>query len=101
MERLKTATELKLVSRGNEFHAFTTRSLKKPRPCTGGATPFKQFKTVTTRVFNKTKLKKAINRHLIYTKQNFVAPTEISNLSNYFLLLVLSYHESRRKGCHT
>jgi len=29
MERLKPATELKLVSRGNEFHAFTTRSLKK------------------------------------------------------------------------
>jgi len=29
MERLKLATELKLVSCGNEFHAFTTRSLKK------------------------------------------------------------------------
>ena len=29
MERLKPATELKLVSRGKEFHAFTTRSLKK------------------------------------------------------------------------
>ena len=29
MERLKPATELILVSRGNEFHAFTTRSLKK------------------------------------------------------------------------
>ena len=29
VERLKPATELKLVSRGNEFHAFTTRSLKK------------------------------------------------------------------------
>ena len=29
MERLKPATGLKLVSRGNEFHAFTTRSLKK------------------------------------------------------------------------
>jgi len=29
MECLKPATELKLVSRGNEFQAFTTRSLKK------------------------------------------------------------------------
>ena len=29
IERLKPATELKSVSRGNEFHAFTTRSLKK------------------------------------------------------------------------
>jgi len=29
MERLKPATELKLVLRGNKFHAFTTRSLKK------------------------------------------------------------------------
>jgi len=29
MERLKPATELKLVSHGNEFHAFTTCSLKK------------------------------------------------------------------------
>jgi len=29
MERLQPATELKLVSRCNEFHAFTTRLLKK------------------------------------------------------------------------
>ena len=29
MECLKPATELKLVSRGNEFQAFTIRSLKK------------------------------------------------------------------------
>ena len=29
MKRLKLATELKLVSCGNEFHVFTTRSLKK------------------------------------------------------------------------
>ena len=29
MERLKPATELKLVSQGNEFHAITTRSMKK------------------------------------------------------------------------
>jgi len=29
MERLKPATEFKLVSPGNEFFAFTTRSLKK------------------------------------------------------------------------
>ena len=65
MERLKPATELKLVglSRGNDFHAFTrpTRSLKKTRPCTSVATPFKQFKAVTTRVDNKTKLKEAIS----------------------------------------
>ena len=54
MESLKPATELKLVSRGNEFHAFTTRLLKKTRFCTSVTTPFKQFKTVTTRVFNKT-----------------------------------------------
>jgi len=52
MERLKPATELKLVSRGNEFHAFTTRSLKNYtlHKC---FTPFKQFKAVTTRVGNK------------------------------------------------
>jgi len=61
MERLKPATELKLVSRGKEFHAFTTRSLKKTTPCTSVATPFKQFKAVTTRVFNKTKLKEAVS----------------------------------------
>jgi len=72
MERLKPATELKLVSRGNEFHAFTIRSLKKTRLCTGVATPFKQFKAVTTRAFNKTEL-----RHLSNTKQNFVAPNHI------------------------
>jgi len=76
MERLKPAAELKLASRGNELHAFTTRSLKKTRPCTSVATPFKQFKTVTTRVFNKTKLKEAINWHLNNTKQNFVAPNQ-------------------------
>ena len=76
MECLKPATELKLVSRGNEFHTFTTRSLKK-RHCTSVATPFKQFKTVTTRMFNKTKLKEAINWHLNNTKQNFVAPNQI------------------------
>jgi len=28
-ERLKSATEFKLVSHGNEFHAFTTCSLNK------------------------------------------------------------------------
>jgi len=61
MERLQPATELKLVSRCNEFHAFTTRLLKKTRPCTSVATPFKQFKAVTTRVFNKTKLKVSIS----------------------------------------
>jgi len=77
MEGLKPAAELKLVSRGNEFHAFTTRSLKKTRLYTSVATPFKQFKTVTTRVFNKTKLKEAINWHLNSTKQNFVALNQI------------------------
>jgi len=50
---------------------------KKTRLCTSVATPFKQFKTVTTRVFNKTKLKEAINWHLNSTKQNFVAPNQI------------------------
>jgi len=29
MERLKPATELKLVSQGNEFYAFTTRYAQK------------------------------------------------------------------------
>jgi len=77
MERLKPATELKLVSRGNEFHAFTTRTLKKTRPCTSVATPFKQFQAVTTRVFNKTKLREAINWHLNNTKQNCVAPNQV------------------------
>jgi len=32
MERLKPATELKLVSRGNAFHAFTTVKVHKDRP---------------------------------------------------------------------
>jgi len=81
MERLKPATELKLVSRGNEFHAFIAKFhytlTEKTRPCTSVATPFKQFKAVTTRVFNKTKLKEAINWHLNNTKQNFVAPNQI------------------------
>jgi len=78
MKRLKPATELKLVSRGNEFHAFSTHSLKKTRPCTSVATPFNLlFKAVTTPVFNKTKVKEAINWHLNNTKQSFVAPNQI------------------------
>jgi len=77
MEGLKPAAELKLVPRGNEFHAFTTRSLKKTGPCTSVATHFKQFKAVTARVFNKTKLKEVINWHLSNAKQNFVAPNQI------------------------
>jgi len=64
MECLKPATELKLVSRGNEFQAFTTRSLKKTRPCTGVAASFEQFKTVPTCVFNKTDLKEIVNWHV-------------------------------------
>ena len=61
MERLKPATALKLVSRGNEFHAFTTRSLKK----LDLTQVLLRLLTVTTSVFNKTKLKEAINcRHL-------------------------------------
>jgi len=43
MERRKPATELKLVSQGNEFHALTTCSLKKTRPCTSVSTYFKEF----------------------------------------------------------
>jgi len=39
--------------------------------------PLKQFKAVTMRVFNKTKLKEVINWHLNNTKQNFVAPNQI------------------------
>jgi len=72
MECLKPATELELVSRGNEFQAFTTRSLKKTRPCTGVAASFEQFITVPTCVFNKTGLKEIINWHVNNTKQNFI-----------------------------
>jgi len=39
--------------------------------------PLKQFKAVTMRVFNKTKLKEVINWHLNNTKQNFVAQNPI------------------------
>jgi len=77
MECLKPATELKLVSRGNEFQTFTTRSLKKTRPCTDVAASFEQFKTVPMCVFNKTELKEIINWHVNNTKQNFVAPDQI------------------------
>jgi len=49
----------------------------KTRPCTSVAMPFKQFKAVTTHVFNKTKLKEVINWRLNNTKQNFVAPNQI------------------------
>jgi len=59
-----------------EFSYYYTLT-EKTRPCTSVATPFKQFKAVTTRVFNKTKLKEAINCHLNNTKQNFVAPNQI------------------------
>ena len=76
MECLKPATELKLVSRGNEFHAFITRSLKKTRPCTGVAASFEQLKTVPSCVFNKNKLE-VINWHVNNTKQNFIAPDQI------------------------
>jgi len=77
MECLKPATELKLVSRGNVFQAFTARSLKKTRPCASVAASFEQFKTVPTCVFNKTELKEVINWHVNNTKQNFVAPDQI------------------------
>jgi len=67
-----------MVSRGNEFQAFTTRSLKKIRPCAGVAASFEQVITVTTCVFNKTELKEVTNWHVNNTKQNFVAPDQIS-----------------------
>jgi len=51
MERLKLGTELKLVSCGNEFHAFTTRSLKKlDLAQVLIAMPFKQLKTMLSQL---------------------------------------------------
>jgi len=37
-----------------------------------------QFKAVTTRMFNKTKLKEVINWHINNNKQNFVAQSDHS-----------------------
>jgi len=50
MERLKPATGLKLVSRGNEFHAFTTRSLKnlEDQFKTGSLLPWPGWDFLTT-----------------------------------------------------
>jgi len=76
MERLKPGTELKLVSQGNEFHAFTTCSLKKLDLAHVLLHLLNNLK-LTTHVFNKTKLKEAINWHLNNTKRNFVAPNQI------------------------
>jgi len=47
-------------------------------PCTSVATPFKQFKTVTTCVLDKTKLKEISNWHVNNTKYNLVSPDEIN-----------------------
>jgi len=69
MERLKHATELKFGYHEvmNSMHLLNAH-WKKTRPCISVATPFKQFKAVTTRVFNKIKLKEVINWHLNNTK---------------------------------
>jgi len=48
MECLKPATELKLVSCGNEFQAFIYMLTGKTRPCTGVTASFEHFKTVPT-----------------------------------------------------
>jgi len=68
---------VELVSRGNEFHTFTTLT-EETRPCTSVTMPFKQCKTVTTCALNKTKFKDVINWHVNNTIQNFVAPGEIN-----------------------
>jgi len=73
MECLKPDTELKFVSRANEFQAFTTRSLKKTRPCTGVAVSFEQFIAVPMCAFNKIELNEIINWHVSNTKQNFIS----------------------------
>ena len=77
MECLKPATELKLVSRGNEFQAFTTRSLKKLDRAQGLLRLLNNLKLCSRNVFNKTELKEIINWHVNNTKQNFVAPDQI------------------------
>ena len=47
------------------------------------------------RVFNKTKLKEAINWHLNNTKQNFVAPRSVLSVGINFLNLKLTFKQKR------
>ena len=61
MECLKPATELKFVSHGNEFQAFTTRSLKKLDRAQGLLRLLNNLKLCSRNVFNKTELKEVIN----------------------------------------
>jgi len=76
MECLKPDTEWKLVSRGNEFHTFTTRWLKKVDLAQVLLRLLNNLK-LWPRVCVTRKLKEAINWHLNNTKQNFVAPNQI------------------------
>jgi len=50
------------------------------------------------RVFNKTKLKEAINWHLNNTKQNFVAPRSGLSVGINFLNLKLTFKQKRSVG---
>jgi len=72
MECLKPDTELKFVSRANEFQAFTTRSLKKLDRAQV-LLSFEQFIAVPTCAFNKIELNEIINWHVNNTKQNFIS----------------------------